>query len=149
MTPAESIKTVLASIFIRRGAETDKTRLYENLSASTKRKLEDLILLRNDELPVLASQVAEGRWVFISTERTIMSTPGGVKTVEFSDLCEVSASLKDDARQGISEKRQLKTLRLFLPDGTDVSIEVESGPPFIGIWNLLKHVARKRAAGTP
>jgi hypothetical protein len=45
----------------------------------------------------------------------------------------------------MTTKGELVTLKLKLYGTDDYLLEVESGPPYVGIWNVLKHISARNA----
>lgn len=145
MTETESMKSVLSSIFRRRGGETAKTKLFDNLPQQVRTGLLREVSIPADDVPVLASVVAGDHWVLVTTRRLYFNRAGNVTTIDLSELKDATVAIGLDAAKGISRKRDLTSLKLTLRAGAEHVIEVEPGPPHVGIWNVLKHFGARNA----
>ena len=67
MKEAISIKKVMSSIFVRKGTETERTKLFDNLTEDIQAKLLESISLRSDELAVIAYLQEDSDWLLITT----------------------------------------------------------------------------------
>ncbi|MFY1826642.1 hypothetical protein ACN47A_12060 [Myxococcus fulvus] len=101
-----------------------------------------------DELPVLAHFEDEARWTLITTDKVIISRGEQTRTLRWTELADAtvdagyaSAMLGSHPRG----KLALSRLTLVCVSGERVEVEFEAGPPFIGIWNVLKTVGNLRA----
>ncbi len=63
-------------------------------------------------------------------------------------LEDATVALGVDAMRGATTKSELSSLKLKLYGKHDYLLEVESGPPYIGIWNVLKHFAVRNSPPT-
>lgn len=145
MDKTESLKKALSSIFRRRGAETQKTKLFDNLPQEIQTRLKVDASLLADEAAVLASVVNGDHWVLITTQRVIVKQMGKLVFVDCSELIDATVALGLDAANGFRRKTDLTSLKLLLKSGEEQVIEVESGPPYIGIWNVLKQFGARNA----
>lgn len=145
MTEAESLKTVLCSIFRRRGGETSKTMVFENLPAQIQSGLLGSAMLAPDELPVVASVENGNQWVLITTQRVLVHRSGETTTVDCSQLRDATVALGLDAARGATNKTSLTSLKLVMKSGEERIVQVEPGVAHMGIWNVLKHFAAKNA----
>jgi hypothetical protein len=145
MSETESLKTVLSSIFRRRGAETEKTKLFDNLPQQVQAGLKVDASFIADEAGVLASVLSADHWVLITTHRVVFKRMGRLSVIDCSQLKDATVALGLDAASGIRRKSDLTSLKLILKSGEEQVVEVESGPPHIGIWNVLKHFGARNA----
>jgi hypothetical protein len=149
ITNPESQKDVLRAIFIRKGKETDRTKVFENLAAEIRTKLLAVAALRTGELPIVASVLDQDRWVLITTTRVVAVERDQPTSVDLNLLKDATVDLVADARQGNRSKSELSYLRLLLEGGKEQLVQVESGVSHIGIWNVLKHAAGQNQRGKP
>lgn len=147
ITNTESRKDILRAIFIRKGKETDRTKVFENLAAEIRTKLLARAALLTCELPVVASVLNQDRWVLITTTRIVAVERDQTTNVDLNLLRDATVDLLADVRQGNRSKDELSILRLSLEGGKEQLIQVESGAPHIGIWNVLKHAAGQNQRG--
>lgn len=143
MTEGESLKSVLNSIFCRRGKETENTRLFENLPQQVQAELSADIFFRRDELSVLASVLDTDRWLLITTQRIFFNRKGELTSLDCAQLANVTPALVVDASKGIRRKNELMSLKVVSKLGVEQIIEVESGSPYFGVLNVLMHIKAK------
>jgi len=137
-------KSILLSIFNRRGGTGHHTMPFDILSSRQKKQILEDISLGSMEEPVIASLRADDCWVLITTERVIYYRAGTLTYIENTDIKDVTVDLLADSKRGARTKGELVYLRVFTHSGNEYLIEIEAGPPHIGIWNVLKHIAARR-----
>lgn len=147
MTKPESQKDTLRAIFLRKGKETDRTKVFENLAPEIRSHLLTAAVLRADELPVVATVLEKDRWLLVTTARIVLFESGQTTNVEMGLLKDATVDLMADARHGNRSKSELSMLKLTLEGGKEQLIQVEHGAPHTGIWNLLKHAAGQNQRG--
>jgi len=136
---AESLKVVLGSIFSRRGSETAKTKLFDNLSSQVQADLLDEVSLCHGELPVLASISTGEPWLLITTAHLFWKKEGNITVIDLSQLKDATVKIGLDAKKKTNPKDGLTCLTLILKSGREHVIETEPGFAHVGIWNVLKH----------
>src|SRR6266511_5195806 len=141
MNEPQSLKAVLGSIFLRRGRETSRTKLFENFPTSMQSSLLTSSITDPQELPILASVLNSEHWVLITTNKIVDYRHGNPTSIACMLLEDATVALGVDAMRGATTKSELSSLKLKLYGKHDYLLEVESGPHYIGIWNVLKHFA--------
>jgi hypothetical protein len=101
-----------------------------------------------DELPVLAHFEDEARWTLITTDKVVIRRGEHTRALRWTEIADAtvdtgyaSAMLGSHSRG----KLALSQLSLVCVSGERVAVELEAGPPFIGLWNVLKTVGNLRA----
>jgi hypothetical protein len=128
----------LASIFHRRGSPGQFTRKFEEFARDEQNDLLNQAQLASDELPVIASRFSSRQWVLITTNRTIASDSGSQCVMRHVEIEEVSPPKLSH----VPDKQQWRELTIHLNNGVRRVISLESGPPFMGIWNVLLSLSR-------
>ncbi|AFE07746.1 hypothetical protein COCOR_07797 [Corallococcus coralloides DSM 2259] len=136
---AESRLRRLLRVFSQTGGEGQWTRPFDNLPVETRAYLLERAALAADELPVLAFFRGPEQWVLVSTERILLSQEHGFRSIPWRDL--ENATTDTAHVQAAGSKLSLSRLRLQLRDAADLEVDVEPGPPFFGLWNVLKTLA--------
>jgi hypothetical protein len=104
MNESESLKAVLTSIFMRRGRETSRTKLFENFPPSTQSSLLTSSTAGLQELPVLASVLNTEHWVLITTHKILDYRHGNRTSIACSLLQDATIALGVDAARGATTK---------------------------------------------
>lgn len=134
----------LLRVFTRGGGPGERTRAFEDFPVEVQGQVLELARLREGELPVLACVLEETRWVLLTTSRVVIRRPEGVREVDWGELKNATTDdLRVDAAlaSGARGKLALNRLKLVRHEGEAVELELEAGPPFFGMWNVLKAVA--------
>jgi hypothetical protein len=94
--------------------------------------------LTHQEVPVIGSFRSQNDWLLITTDRVFWSERDNVKSIPTTSILSVSPS-----QFGKVSKQAMCCLHIHTADAGDVTLEVEEGRPFFGIWNVLKHFAAR------
>lgn len=143
MTQSESLKDVLSSIFRRRGGLTPRTLLFQESLNPAQAIMIRLAKLGPEELPILSCAVDDEQWVLLTTERLFHFDADKLKWIENREITDATVDIVRDMAGGARTKQDCKTIVVALRSGLKHRIEFESGPPLIGFWNVLKHLAVK------
>jgi hypothetical protein len=139
---AESLRSLWASIFRRKGREGVYTRPFDDLTSQQQKMLTAELKLRSSELPVIASITDENNWCVLTTERLVSSSGNERRDIPLHSVVDVSADLESLRSTGQS-KLALETLQIRTEDDEHVIIRFEAGAPLSGIWNVLRNVAAR------
>lgn len=138
MSEAANEKELLASVFKRRGANGRFTRLFDDLEETQKETLWLQAELSGDELAIIGSVEGPNQWLILTT-RKLAWCRGGSKTVlPVEDIVDAVADLHALQQSGPT-KAEMRQLQIITKDGQQ-AIEVESGAPLSGVWNVLKGI---------
>jgi hypothetical protein len=113
--------------------------LFNELTADTSRYLLERVPARVNEIPLIAYFADFGNWLILTTERLVWSNKNNVTSPESSDI--VDASVDAAALMSARAKDKLEDLAIRVRSDASYRIKVEPGPPFLGLWNVLKAVA--------
>ena len=138
LTSAESLKKIWVSIYRRKGGDGTYTRLFDNLNLTQKSTLFAVLTLRESELPVIGSVKDSDNWLVLTTERLVWSIGGKRRELAANTVRDATADLKQ--LQHHASKLEMRKLDVVTIDGIEYSIELESGAPLSGVWNILKNL---------
>jgi hypothetical protein len=134
-------RTVLRSIFHRKGGIGSYTLPFEQFEESVQHQLILCSPLLEGEEPVIACFRDISEWVLITTKRLIWSTLGELTSIYNTEIVDVTTDLLGDARTGARTKKDLCHLIIKTSMGERHTIILEPGPPFFAIWNVIKYIA--------
>lgn len=129
----------LLRIFERNGHEGPQTRPFYKLPEMAQKCMLDAVNLASAELPVLASFRSDAQWILITSERVIFVADGVERSLLWSEIDDVT--IDPDFMRSAGGKTALRYL-IIVCGGERVLVEIEPGPPFFGLWNVLKAVSR-------
>ncbi|RKH00443.1 hypothetical protein D7X74_38565 [Corallococcus sp. CA047B] len=144
---AEARLRRLLRVFAETGGDGPRTRAFDNLPADSRAHLLEYAALTADELPVIAYFGSPVHWVLITTDRIVMGRQAGLLSIPWADLENATtdtAHVHAAFASGAGGKLSLSRLRLQRRDAEDIEFEVEAGPAFFGLWNVLKTIASLR-----
>ncbi|MCP3058452.1 hypothetical protein LXT21_06690 [Myxococcus sp. K38C18041901] len=137
----------LLRVFERTGGEGQWTRAFERFPDALRTRMLEHVPIALDERPVLAHFENESRWTLITTDKVIIHRDEHTRSLAWTELADAtvdtgyaSAMLGSHPRG----KLALSQLTLVCVSGERVAVELEAGPPFIGLWNVLKTVGSLR-----
>jgi hypothetical protein len=141
MTSASQLRRILARRFVRRGGETASTTLFENLAPPVQQGLVNAANVDDNELPIVASVLSGSHWLLITTAHIYYHDAGLTTPIDVSDIRHVGSNLIADASEGAKSASDLRHLRLSTTRKQDIDLVVEQGPPYWGIFNVIKYFA--------
>jgi len=142
ITNPQHTKTTWSSIFKRKGASGKHTKLFEDFDAVGQKAIIDRAPLGEDELPVVATSSTEQTWFLLTTKRLLLFTGKADEIVETSSIAKILPAEFDQVK-----KEAMTSLNLTTKDGRKLQVQIEAGPPFFGVWNVLRNaVARNKSA---
>jgi hypothetical protein len=150
----EFFRSRLVWRFLRSGGEGARTKVFENLSPETQRRLRQAASIREGEFPAIASVLDDNNWVLITTERVIDRTVEASTTIDHVEIDAFEMEIFWRARALSPEERidqevlgRLKEeqtmIELRLHSGTRHLLTVEAGNPYFGIVNVILFIAHR------
>lgn len=127
----------LAWRFTKSGGSGHRIQLFVSLPDESRQRLQVLLGPRQEEVPALGAYSDDANWMALTSERLVWTIAGRTQAVELDDLADATV----DAPALLRGKEQLRVLTLVLRSGARLTIELEPGPPFSGVWNALKMAA--------
>ncbi len=142
---SEAIIIRMEREFRRKGGEGQHTRFFAHFEDKTQRLLARLAGVYEGEVPIIAGYFDEINWLLLTSHRLIWSE-GGVKTaLPLTALVEADTEgpLQERLRARFPPNHQVNRDRppphLTITTQTGkMSLPIESGAPFFGIWNVLR-----------
>lgn len=133
--------SIVESVFLRNGSEGTYTKLYTNFDEQELSTVMSLISLQKDESPIIVCLLKN--WLVITNQKTIWYTDEGVKTLDHSQLVDATIDRSLAIKRGVMGASDLEDIKLITKNNTDITIHIERGQPFSGIWNVLKFLASR------
>jgi hypothetical protein len=146
MGAPEFLKSRLSWIFARRGGNGRSTRLFDELEQAHKEALTTAAELSPEELPVLGSFEAKDRWFILTTHRIVWCLGGTKQQLNVSDISDASVDFDAMVRRG-EKKSEVRELQIDTVGGDRHVIGIESGPPLLAVWNVLKNLGKRARTG--
>lgn len=139
---ADYLKNVWSSIFRRKGGDGAYTRLFDCLPQSQIEILTSALALEQDELGVIGSVRDSFNWFALTTERIVWLTDGTRSEVQCKDIRDAIVDFQD-LKGNYSGKLGLKYITIITFASGEHRLELESGLPLSGVWNILKNIGRR------
>ncbi|NPC85771.1 hypothetical protein HPC49_47235 [Pyxidicoccus fallax] len=140
----------LLSIFAKTGREGECTRAFDRFPDTVRATLWELAGLAPEERPILACFRDAGHWTLITTERVLIRASDHTRRLPWSDIENATVGtghMTVALASGLQGKLTLDRLTVICRDGEAVELELEPGPSFIGVWNVLKTLGSLGAKG--
>ncbi|MBL8151506.1 MAG: hypothetical protein JNN15_16395 [Blastocatellia bacterium] len=140
MKSPDILKKMWVSIFNRRGGSGTYTINSDEIGGSLKEWLRNRLSLKSSELPVIIGFKTPKKWFVLTTERLVWELENKITELEVSKIKDATVSLVLENTKGVTKKNEFSFLKIITFDD-EYTLEVESGNPHIGLWNLLKTIA--------
>jgi hypothetical protein len=150
-----------SSVFQRKGGPGSHTRLFPDFPPAARRKILARASLAADEIPVLASLHPPGEGFLLTSHRLLCFCGGARRVIENSTITGVAPErwreLQRLRGRGAELPAYAVPARLRLPkaewsfleistrEGVVLRLSVEPGPPFLGVWNVLRNIVARNA----
>ncbi|WP_186002285.1 hypothetical protein [Mycobacterium sp. KBS0706] len=139
---SEEMRSHICRVFIRRGGNGQYISLFEDLDSEKKKEIISKVKLGKMEMPVVGGIFSNNHWILLTTDRLIWCSDMVEKSVKIDEMRNASVNLLELKKMG-QTKNQMTRLILKTCSGDEHSIEIEAGPPFSGLWNVLKSLGLK------
>lgn len=142
---AQSRKSRLLRVFARFGGEGRQTLAFDSLPEPAREGVRRGVDAKIGGDLILVSYQDESHWLLVTSERVISKAPTEVKSLSWSEISDATVDARELRRAAFatpSGKLHLRWLRLLRKDGSVLDLEVESGPSFFALWNVLKVLSR-------
>ncbi len=127
----------IGSVFRRKGGEGRLTMFYENLPAFEQRSLENKVRFSEGEKPVVAYFESEGSWCLLTNYRLVWQDLVSQHEVGIMELRRVTHDMHVSVQRGELDRSLWRDLNIETTDGRRLTLQVEPGKPFIGLWGAL------------
>jgi hypothetical protein len=140
------LKSVMIARFRRNsrlGPRAQFTGIFEDLPCAKTAHILDSVTLLGDELPVLASVLSDGDWLFMSTSRIVLALEGAIVSLGNDEIRAVSPDFDACARENEFETYQYSYLLLKTVSGDQFTVHIERGSGFLGIVSVVSMVVER------
>jgi hypothetical protein len=127
----------ISSIFSRKGSEGRLTKFYENLPEFEQRALENKLRFSGGEKPVIAYFESENCWCLLTNYRLVWQDMVNQQEVGIMELRRVTHDMHVSVQRGQIDRSLWRDLNIETTDGRMLTLQVEPGKPFIGLWSAL------------
>jgi hypothetical protein len=111
--------------------------LFENLPEFEQRTLENKVKFSEGEKPVVAFFESEGSWCLLTTHRLAWQDLVSQHEVGIMELRRVSHDMHVSVQRGQLDRALWRELNIETIDGHTLTLQMEPGKPFIGMWSSL------------
>jgi hypothetical protein len=127
----------ISSIFCRKGGEGHFTMLFENLPVPARRSLETKVGFSDGEKPVVAFFESDDSWCLLTNHRVVWHDLASQYEVGIMELRRVSHDMHVSVQRDELDRSLWRDLNIETTDGRKLSLQMEPGRPFIGLWSAL------------
>ena len=110
---------------------------YENLPEFEQRSLENKVKFSEGEKPAIAYFESDGCWCLLTNYRLIWQDLGSQNEVGIMELRSVSHDMHVSVQRGQLDRALWRDLNIETADGRTLTLQLEPGKPFIGLWSVL------------
>jgi hypothetical protein len=132
-------RSILLSIFDRKGDVGHHTMPFESLDPKLADHVRKTMNFEPGELPILIVYFTEATWTLITNMRLAYCNKGQIAYIRLSDIESVEPKQFGKISKNRMDSLDIKTSNRI----SDCVIEVETGAPFSGIWNILSFISKK------
>jgi hypothetical protein len=123
-------------IFSKNGGEGASTKIFQDLDILSRERFLNEIKIGLGETPIIVSDFNQTLFM-LTDERLIQKHNDVVKNVLLSEVRSVNFNNKDFASK---KKETWNELYVTLYNNESITLMIESGLPFFGVWNILLFV---------
>ena len=127
----------IVSIFSRKGGEGRLTMFYENLPDFEQRALENKVRFSEGEKPAIAYFESVSCWCLLTNYRLVWQDFVSQSEVGIMELRRVTHDMHVSVQRGQIDRSLWRDLNIETADGRTLTLQVEPGKPFIGLWSAL------------
>jgi hypothetical protein len=110
---------------------------YENLPDFEKRTLEKKVSFSEGEKPAIAYFESEGSWCLLTNYRLVWQDLVEQHEVDIMELQRVTHDMHISVQRGHLDRQFWRDLNIETTDGRRLTLQMEPGKPFIGMWSVL------------
>ena len=111
--------------------------LFERLPGSEQRSLENKVKLTEGEKPVIAFFESDNSWCLLTNYRVVWSDIDSQHDVGIMELRRVSHDMHVSVQRDELDRSLWRDLNIETTDGRKLTLRMEPGKPFIGLWSTL------------
>jgi hypothetical protein len=130
----------LTWVFRKSGAEGARTREFSKLTQAEKDWAASRALLARDEIPALVVLPDDDdAWAIVTDRRLLWNHASKIVSIPFESI--VDACVEGGALAIARTKALVNHLTVRDDSGAVHVVTLEPGPPFVGMWNVIKSAA--------
>jgi hypothetical protein len=126
--------------------------LFDHLPEHERRALERKVPFSEGEKPAIAYFESDGCWCLLTNYRVVWQETGGMHEVGIMHLRRVTHDMHYSVRRGQLDRSLWRELNVETTDGRKLTLQLEPGKPFIGMWSALHWLCgwaeKRRQLGT-
>ncbi|MCQ9635585.1 hypothetical protein MP477_11505 [Chryseobacterium sp. WG23] len=130
-------KTILESLFNRKGGEGIKTRLIKN---NTSLLTNINYKIKENETPILIYFIDDESWMLFTDVKIAFNKKNQLLELEYNNLTHVKPALSEEIKNGVTKADNFTRLLLTFNNKSSLIIDVEKGPPYKGIYQMLHYI---------
>jgi len=111
--------------------------LFDHLPEYERRALERKVRLSDGEKPAVAYFESDGYWCLLTNYRIVWADSGSTHDVGIMQLRRVYHDMHHSVQRGQLDRSMWRDLNVETTDGRKLTLQLEPGRPFIGIWSAL------------
>ena len=128
--------STLRSIFKRKGAEGEYTKVIDNNSIE-KYSSSLSVSLQDDEIGLILYHLNSSNWVFLTNKRLFYKKDSVTNIIDHNNIRKVSLALDIEFKAGIRDKKEFTRLLIEDEEGQNHLLNLEKGEPFEGFYQVL------------
>jgi hypothetical protein len=106
--------TIIESLFLRKGGESEKTKIFSNMTTSIQDFLSKEADLNPDEKILIACYYEIDYWLVLTNIRIIIKqTEKKITKIPYEYLKEVSVAMVENSRKGFKSINEFKNLKII------------------------------------
>jgi hypothetical protein len=111
--------------------------LYGNLPEFEQRALENKVRFSEGEKPAIAYFESENYWCLLTNYRLVWQDMVSQHEIGIMELSRVSHDMHVSVQRGQLDRALWRDLNIETADGRTLTLQMEPGKPFIGLWSVL------------
>lgn len=137
---SEKLKKRLSNIFLKKGGEGIRTKLFENLLLFEKEKLLRKKIIKNNESPIIGSYKNENEWLILTSDELAWQRQDRKFSLLLSEIKNADVNFDKMVANNLT-MNTVQEIEIELNSSERVILEMESGYPLSGMWNILLHLS--------
>lgn len=110
---------------------------YENLPDFEQRALENKVKFSAGEKPAIAYFESDGCWCLLTNYRLVWQDMDSQQEVGIMELRSITHDMHVSVHGGQLDRSLWRDLNIETIDGRKLTLQLEPGKPFIGLWSVL------------
>lgn len=138
---AKDLSSILLSIFKRKGGEGIYTKIIEKGDF----EIEHLYNKDNEnEMPLIKCYYDDRNYIIFTNQRIVQYVHEAFNFIRYFDLIEVRPAIFEEFKNAVMDKQKFTKLCIKTMNGSEHILTLESGGPYIGIYQFLSFICSKK-----